>query len=188
MELKDAIYNRRTVRQFKDDEVSDEVLHSIQEAGTWAPSHGNNQPWEFINIGEKTRKQLALIQQSILEAGPLQNPAIPDERKQGMRAFAQNFGNAPVLLAVAHAPALTPLDQYDFPMSSAACIQNILLSAWSQGVAGVWLSFGISPKVSELLGIADGGRVAGVLALGYPKMVLPAQPRLGVHAKLRQLP
>ncbi|UTW71028.1 nitroreductase family protein [Anaerobacillus sp. HL2] len=32
------------------DPISDEVLDQILEAGTWAPSHRNNQPWEFIII------------------------------------------------------------------------------------------------------------------------------------------
>ncbi len=59
MELKDAILNRRTVRKFTSKVVEEDVLFEILEAGIWAPSHGNNQPWEFVIIGPETRKKLA---------------------------------------------------------------------------------------------------------------------------------
>ncbi len=188
MNIKEVIYGRRTVRKFKNDPVSDSIINEILEAGTWAPSHGNNQPWEFVLIGNNTRKKLAEAYVQFMENGPLKNPAIPDERKQGMRAFAQNFGDAPLLLAVVSAPALNPLDVYDFPMSTAAAIQNIFLSAWDKGVGGVWLSFGNSPAAHSILEVAEQGKIAGILAMGYPEMVMPAQPRVSVADKLKRLP
>lgn len=41
MELLEAIRNGRTVRKFRPDRVSDQILNEILEAGTWAPSHSN---------------------------------------------------------------------------------------------------------------------------------------------------
>ena len=61
MELLEAIYNRRAVRAFRPDQIADEVLNKILEAGTWAPSHGNNQPWEFIIIGQETLDKLQKV-------------------------------------------------------------------------------------------------------------------------------
>lgn len=188
MELKEAIFSRRTARVFNSRAVSDETLMDILEAGTWAPSHGNNQPWEFILAGPETRGRLAEMYRRAMESGPLLNPDLPEERRQVIRNFSLNFGDAPVILAVACAPALTDLDRYDFPMSAAAAIQNILLAAWEKQIAGVWLSFGSTPQAKSLFGIPDGGQIAGILALGYPEVIPPAQPRISATNKLRKLP
>ncbi|MEM3620455.1 MAG: nitroreductase family protein, partial [Nitrososphaerota archaeon] len=42
------IKGRRSVRSFLDKEVSREHLITILEAGIWAPSGSNIQPWEFV--------------------------------------------------------------------------------------------------------------------------------------------
>ncbi|HEY4789690.1 MAG TPA: nitroreductase [Bacteroidales bacterium] len=188
MELKEAILNRRTARKFNSKAVSEETLNEILEAGTWAPSHGNNQPWEFLLIGPETRRKLTESYRNFMEAGPLKNPALPEERKQAIRNFAQNFGDAPVLLAVTCVPAKTDLDKYDFPMSAAAAIQNILLAAWEKQIAGVWLSLGYTPNAQSILEIPADGKIAGVLALGYPELIPASQPRIKVNEKLRRLP
>lgn len=187
MELKEAIYSRRTVRKFKSTAIAEETLETILEAGTWAPSHNNNQPWEFLLAVPETRSKLAEAYKSYLENGPLKNPALPDTRKLAVRNFAQNFGNAPVILAVAYAPALTDLDKYDFPLSAAAAIQNIFLAAWEKQIAGVWLSFGNTTAAESIFGVTENGKIAGILALGYPEEVPAAQPRISVKDKLKRL-
>lgn len=188
MELKDAIFNRRTARKFTSKPVSEADMLAILTAGTWAPSHGNNQPWEFVIIGNETRAQLAQMYANYMEQGPLQNPALPEERKQLIRNFTKNFGDAPLLVAVTSLPATNPLDAYDFPMSTAAAIQNIFLSAWEKEISGVWLSIGMNPKAQEILAIPEGGKISGILALGYAEFIPPAQERVSVADKLRRLP
>jgi nitroreductase len=188
MDLTQAIYDRRTVRRFISSPVSEEVLSKILEAGTWAPSHGNTQPWEFIVIGSETRKNLADSYRNMMEAGPLKNPALPEERKELIRKFAQDFGGAPVLLAVVTPPPATDLDRYDYPLTAGAVIQNILLAAWEKEIAGVWLSFGISPQVHSILGLENGATIGGILAIGYSDSIPPAQPRISVSDKIRTLP
>ncbi len=158
------------------------------EAGTWAPSHGNTQPWEYIVIGPETRVKLAAGYKDMLEAGPLKNPALPEERKELIRKFAQDFGGAKILLAVACPPAATELDKYDYPLTAGAVIQNILLAAWEKGVAGVWLSFGYNPKAQEILGVKGGGIIGGILAMGYYDNMPPAPPRIDIAEKTHKLP
>ncbi len=188
MELKEAIFNRRTVRNFNSRLISDETLFEILEAGIWAPSHGNNQPWEFILIGPETRSKLLNAYQKAMEAGPLSNPDLPDEKKEMIRNFSRDFGGAPVIISVICPPALTDLDKYDFPLSAAAAIQNVFLAAWEKQIAGIWLSFGNMPVARSLLNISDNGMIAGILALGYPEFVPPAQERINVKEKLSYLP
>lgn len=188
MEVLEAIYNRRTVRAFRPDSISEEVLTKILEAATWAPSHGNNQPWEFVIAGAETRQKLLSLYQEMMESGPLKNPALPEERKEKMRQFMQNFGGAPTLLAVTLPAPTMEVDKYDFPLAGAAAIQNLLLAAWEQEVGAVWLSFGANPQAKAILGVEEAGSISGILAMGYPLAVPPAQPRIPVADKIRRLP
>ena len=50
MELLEAIYTRRSIRQYQDRPVSDEVVRTILGAAMMAPSAGNVQPWQFIVV------------------------------------------------------------------------------------------------------------------------------------------
>ena len=49
-EVERTIYKRRSNRLFKKKQVEPELIHRIIEAGRFAPSAGNNQPWKFIVI------------------------------------------------------------------------------------------------------------------------------------------
>ena len=52
MEVFEAIKGRRSIRNYKDDPVPKELIEKILEAGRWAPSGSNIQPWEFIVIDD----------------------------------------------------------------------------------------------------------------------------------------
>lgn len=42
----------RAVRRLRKDPISDELLHKVLTAATWAPSGGNRQPWRFLVVSE----------------------------------------------------------------------------------------------------------------------------------------
>jgi nitroreductase len=48
MDLFTAIKERRSCRSFLNEPIEGAILEKIIEAGTWAPSPMNAQPWEFI--------------------------------------------------------------------------------------------------------------------------------------------
>ena len=50
MDLKEVVFNRRSVRSFTDKLVETDKLSEIVKAGIWAPTGGNAQPWEFIIV------------------------------------------------------------------------------------------------------------------------------------------
>lgn len=50
MEVKDAIYQRRSVRVYQDKPIEKEVLEEIVQAGVWAPTSSNIQAWVFVCI------------------------------------------------------------------------------------------------------------------------------------------
>jgi len=51
--LMELIKTRRSVRDFTEQEVADELIEQVLEAGRWAPSGLNNQPWRFVVIKKK---------------------------------------------------------------------------------------------------------------------------------------
>ena len=60
MELYEAIYKRRIVRDFKNEIVPDETLKRIINAGIQAPTHDHLRNWEFVILKEKEDKERAL--------------------------------------------------------------------------------------------------------------------------------
>ena len=60
MELYEAIYNRRVIRDFKNNVVPDEVLKRIINAGLQAPTHDHLRNWEFVILKDMEDKERAL--------------------------------------------------------------------------------------------------------------------------------
>ncbi len=188
MELFEAIKGRRSVYAFKPDPVSEDTLMQILDAGTWAPSHRNSQPWEFVLIGAEARKQLLEIYRQVLEAGPLQSPVLPEARKQVFRQFSQDFGGAPTLVAVLSKPPEMDIDKAEYPIAAGLAAQNIMLAAYALGIGTVWLSVGRHPKAREILQVPEGAEAVAVLVMGYPEAFPPAPPREPAADKIRRVP
>lgn len=188
MELLEAIKGRRSIYAYKPDPVPEETLMQLLEAATWAPSHRNSQPWEFVLIGPETRKQLAAVFREAMEIGPLSDPAVPEARKEVFRRFMNDFGGAPALVAVMSRPPEKEIDRAEFPISTGVAVQNLMLTAHAAGLGTVWVSVGRHPKARPILQVPDGYDVVAVLPIGYPAEVPPAPPREPVATKLRRLP
>ena len=58
--LLELVKKRRSIRRFRSDPVPDEYIEKIIEAGRWAPSGYNSQPWEFLVIKDKVLKDRIL--------------------------------------------------------------------------------------------------------------------------------
>src|SRR5579875_4070729 len=59
MELSEAIFSRRTIKDFKPDPVPAEVLDRALTAGLWAQNHRLTEPWRFTILGPETHRRLA---------------------------------------------------------------------------------------------------------------------------------
>ncbi len=57
MELYDAMSTLRAVRRLRTDPIPDEVLERVLQAGCWAPTGGNQQPWRVVVVRDPARKQ-----------------------------------------------------------------------------------------------------------------------------------
>ena len=193
--IEKAVLNRRSVRNFKDKPVPEHLVRRVLEAGRFAPSAGNCQPWKFIVLTDKALmneinegvwggvnminamyKDDELVKQLAagFELAP-QTPGTFDPRLAigGMGSIAKRYG--PVLLA---APVVILILEDERGISAGGinigiCGQNMNLVANSLGLGACWIGFvtvaGQIPPLAEKLGIAPPWKLMSSLALGYPK-------------------
>lgn len=114
-----TIFTRRSIRRFDDRPVEEEKVERLLRAGMQAPSGKNAQPWEFLIITDEADR-LAVSQMS---------------EYAGMCRFA------PLLIVTLADLGKTADGGLWWPQDMAACTQNILLQAASEGLGAVWLGF-----------------------------------------------
>jgi nitroreductase len=176
------------MRRLKVDPVPRELIRQVCEAGTFAPSGGNRQPWFFIAVSEPERKAWVAERYRgvfhtyiapAIEAA--KDPAYPPAKRRNMEAaihLAEHLHEAPVLLFVAGwtrrgAPQLQAL----FP-----AIQNILLACRAVGLGAslttIHTAFG--KELDDYLGLPEGCPSCAMLPIGWPQHPFFRPPRKSV--------
>ena len=147
MDIFELIKTRRSIRTFTNRPVPDEVIERIIEAGTWAPSGMNNQPWKFAVIKDSELKKAV----------------------SGLTHYSKIVTGANVLIAVFLDNSLS-YDRTKGCQAIGACLQNMLLYIHSAGLGAVWLGEILKnkDKVLELTGGSKDLELMAVVALGYP--------------------
>ncbi len=150
----DAVKNRRTAYRFEDKEPEKSELDAILEAGRWAPSWLNKQPWKFIVVkSQETKKKLT--------------EAVPT-------VFVQGLQEAPICIVIVTDPKEDP---YHFVEDAAVAAQNMALVAHSVGLYSSWIGVLDSKgqknsgedKVKRILNIPKELRVIALLPIGHAK-------------------
>jgi nitroreductase len=142
-----AIYKRRSIREYTDEPVKIEDLREIVRAGTWAPSGLNNQPWRFVLITD-TATRLQLAEQTryrhIVKAAPALIVVFLDTREM--------------------------YNEVKDHQAAGACIQNMLLAAEELGLGAVWLGEILKQQdqVKQIIGISEEHDLMAVIAIGHP--------------------
>lgn len=186
-----AIYERRSLRRYQDKPVARELIERLIEAGTWAPSAHNRQPWRFAILQSfETKEKLALAMGSRLRSD-LERDNVPEDviEKDTSRSY-ERLTSAPVLIVVCL--SLVDMDVYNDEQrnhneyimavqSTAMAGQNILLAAHDNGLGACWMCAPLfcPDVVQEALELPDDWQAQGIIALGYP-----AQEREKTRASL----
>jgi nitroreductase len=146
METRECIKKRRSVRKFMPSLPQDTDISEILEAGRWAPSGLNNQPWRFLVIKDQAQKNGLL----------------------DFTKYAAVIESAPCVIVVCMDNSVLYNRDKDL-MSMGACIQNMLLAAYSLGIGTCWLGEILNKKqeVARFLKLHADLEVMAVIALGY---------------------
>ena len=178
MEFKELVKARRSCRAFDSAAVTEEQLTFILEAGQWAPSPLNLQPFEFIVItDENIKAQVKRIGEEARQA-VIDNGGPRWAAKYDMTYIAE----APVLITIIVDPAKGGLggffnQKYGAMQAAASCIQNMMLAASDLGLESLWFTFFAPEKLQAALDIPQNLEIAGVLPIGKPKEPIKAPPR-----------
>ncbi|CAH1197607.1 Putative NAD(P)H nitroreductase YdjA [Paenibacillus plantiphilus] len=171
------IKERRTVRVFRNDPVSDELLLELLNVAVWAPNHGLREPWRFILYKGEGRR---VFTDAVIGA------FTPDEKIKYAETRAEYYMGIPIHLIV-----ILKEDprqkQWDEDFAAVCClIQNFQLAAWEQGLGVVWKTnpYLYDPGFRAATGVQPGEKVIGVLHVGYPDKIPPARPRTAAEKLL----
>ena len=174
--LLEGIRTTRAIRRLRPDPVPLALVRKVCEAGTFAPSGGNRQPWKFVAVldaerrawvAERYRKAFHAYSAPAVEAAKA--PDFPEAGRRNQRAaihLADHLHEAPVLLFVAgwtrrgepQLQALMP------------AVQNVLLACRAVGLGAslttLHRSFG--DECDRFLGLPEGCPSCALLPIGWP--------------------
>lgn len=151
-EVLKAIRERRSIRRFKPEQVTDEELKTILEAGTWAPTgHGSQDPWIVAVQNEALRKRLTQL------------------NAQMMGVSSDPYYGAPTLVLV-----FASKDNENNYRDGSLVLGNMMLAAHSIGLASCWINredkmfeTAEGKQIMKKLNLPDGLMGVGALSLGY---------------------
>lgn len=170
MDVFTAIKERRSCRNFSPDPVSEETIEKILEAGMWAPSPLNSQPWQFIVVTNDEVKE-----KIVAEAERCRNWAIETSGWGWLEKYKVGFlKSVPVMIVVVGDPKGTGVDQFQeegsmgYQQACAAAMQNIHLAAHALGLGSLWFTFFDKQPLREILDIDAEKAPLAILCLGKP--------------------
>jgi nitroreductase len=171
------IYARRSVRLYKDQPISKQIIEELIKAGTAAPTGSNSQQWRFVVIQDKeTRQKLAHLAEPRVEKW-IETYANEQFKVLRKRLASKNpdtvYYGAPVIVFVIGKGSTAVYD------CSMAC-ENMMLAARSLDIGSCWVFFGQliidDAEVKKMLELKEGDSVYGPIVFGYPKSGFPPCP------------
>ena len=147
MEVFEAIKGRRSIRKYRKDLVPEDFIVKVLDAGRWAPSAGNRQPWTFIVLKDEE------VKRRVAEA----------------TTYGKFLADAPLGIVVVIDPESSP--RSGGIEDGAIATQNMLLAAHALGLGTCWIGSYNSlyeKEVKEILSIPENKRVLSIISIGFP--------------------
>ncbi len=189
MEVFDAIKGRRSCRSFLPDPIPENDLEKVLDAGNWAPSPLNGQPWEFLVITGKEVKEKILG-----EAERCRQWAVEKSGWKWLGKYQLNFlQTSPVMIAVIGDPEKTGVDMFQeegrvaYQHACAAAIQNMHLAAHALGYSTLWFTLFDKKAMRGILDVARERTPLALICLGKPGTDMPVIPRKELKEKVRYI-
>lgn len=194
--VEEVIYKRRSNRIFSSKPLPDALVRRVVEAGRFAPSHGNCQPWSFIIVNDREEmdriadmmdpfyrllsrfywsgKRNAVVRGLLSLASVLAPPMMDQRAITGGTAILKPkdvFLGAPCLIYLLG----DKRGINDMHVDIGICGQNMILAAHSLGLVTCWMSFAsvaakMLPHLKKYLGIEWPYVPVTAMVLGYPRV------------------
>jgi len=186
--LLEGIRTTRAIRRLRPDPVPPELIRKVCEAGTFAPSGGNRQPWLFVAVTEPERR--AFVAERYLRAfrayiapalEAAKQPGFDAARRRNIDAalhLAEHLHEAPVHLFVAGRTRRgEPQVQALFP-----AIQNVLLACRAVGLGASLTTVhrAFADEIDRFLGLPRESPSCALLPIGWPRGRYGRPPRRSI--------
>jgi nitroreductase len=193
-----VILDRRSIRDYTDEPVSEEDLKKIMEAAQQAPSGENAQPWRFVIVKDPdTRQKLGAIAaggsgrrftaEFVTKKMHDRFAGLQDEAKKKAAFEKLTSGNVSAFLAKAPVSIVVcgKKDVWDLPYDTSAAIENMLLMVTGLGLGACWV---IAPcidvrdeeRLKSLLNVPEGFKVVSIIGVGHPTRPHRPRPRIAL--------
>jgi nitroreductase len=190
--LLEGIRTTRAIRRLRPDPVPPELVRKVCEAGTFAPSGGNRQPWIFIAVTHPERRAWVaeryrpLFREYIRPAmEAARDPQFPEAKRRMQRAaihLAEHLHEVPVHLFVAgHTRRGQPQLQALMPAA-----QNVLLACRAVGLGAslTTLHTAFGAELDAWLGLPENTPTCALIPIGWPRGRYGRPPRRSVDSCL----
>lgn len=152
MDLNEVIKKRRSIRKYKQDNVSEQVLIRLIEAARLAPSAANLQPLEYLVVNDK--KHCKDIFKTLSWAGYIKPEGNPKE------------GEEPTAYIIVLVNSKIKSNSYEYDVGAA--VENILLAAINEGLGSCWVGTIDKERIRKCFHLPEYLLIDSVIALGYP--------------------
>jgi nitroreductase len=157
-----TIKSRRSVRAYKSDLLKKEELQTIVEAGIYAPTGCNDQPWYFSVVQDRT------LLDEVNEKTKQAMTKVPYEwmNKIGQNPNTDITHKAPVLIVVSMRK-----QNISGAVDCTAAMENMMLAAQSIGIGSCWMGFVNlvfgDAELMKKLGVPEGFEPQQAAVFGY---------------------
>jgi nitroreductase len=174
------LVGRRTVEQFDETPVNDDVLRRAIECAIAAPNRSCSEPWRFIKVGPETVQQF-------VELKATKKNMETDEGTSSVFDWTRIPGWCVVTSKLT--PDDPEVELEDFRSTSCA-VQNFMLSMWSEGIGTKWTSGPVqkTKEFADICGIDTANeRVVGCIWYGFTSLAKadPKRRKKGVSESNR---
>lgn len=176
MTAKESIKERRSIRSFKPDAVSPELIRELVETASYSPSWKNTQIVRYVAVTGETKARIA------------------NECTDNWKKNADIINNAPVLMVQCYVKGRSGFERdgsyttereggwqmYDAGISAA----NFCDAAYEAGLGSVILGIFDFKMASKILSLPEGTEAVALIPVGYPVELPPAPKRKTVDELL----
>lgn len=175
MDILESIFERRSIKEFTDREVTRPEIERMLEAAVQAPNHRMTQPWRFYVLGAEARRAYG----AALGARKAKRLDDPEAARSVLEKVADRHGALPAMLAVCVVLDENPEIREEDYAAAFMAIENLSLAAHALGL-GTHIKTGAvmdDPRAREAVGVGEGQRVVATIEIGEPAAPPGPRPR-----------